>query len=101
MNASATHQGWENRGGRALPIATVVVAGALQLVVLVPFTVASGLVAPLWAIVGLYILWIAATAVLVVLARRRPLLTPLVPVVNAVLLWAAITAGETFLGWTA
>ena len=101
MSASATPEGWTNRGGRALPIAVVAIAGVLQLVVLVPFTVASGLVAPLWAIVGLYILWLAAAAVFVVLARRRPLLTPLVPVVNAALLWAAMTAGERLLGWTA
>jgi hypothetical protein len=86
--------------GRALGIGAVVVAGLAQLVVLVPFTVASGLVAPLWAIVLLYGLWLAGAVLLVRLARRRPLVTPLVPVVNGALLWLAISGGQAWLGWT-
>lgn len=104
MNEAAAGRagGWYGgTGGRGLAIATVVLAGALQLVVLVPFTVATGLLAPLWAIVGFYVLWGAAALVLVMMARRRPLATPLVPVANAALLWLAITAGEALLGWTA
>jgi len=88
-------------GGRVLPIAAVVVAGVAQLVVLVPFTVASGLVAPAWAIAVLIAMWIAFAFAFVRIARRRPLMTLLVPVANAALLWLAITAGERLLGWTA
>jgi hypothetical protein len=87
-------------GGRGLRIAAVVVAAAMQLVVLVPFTVASGLLAPLWAIVGFYVLWLAGAVVLVVTARRRPLATPLVPIANAALLWLGLTLGGLLLGWT-
>ena len=87
-------------GGRVVPILTVTVAGALQLLVLVPFTVASGLLAPPWAVAMLYVLWIAASAVLVVAARRRPLVTPVVPVINAGLLLAVVTVGEQLLGWS-
>jgi hypothetical protein len=87
--------------GRLVPRIVVAVAIVLQLVVLVPFTVASGLVAPLWAIIALHALWVAGAVGLALLARRRPLATPLVPAVNAALLWAAITVGEAWLGWTA
>lgn len=87
--------------GRLLRVAAIVLAAALQLVVLVPFTVASGLVAPLWAMLALYVLWAAAVLLLVRTARRQPLAAPLVPVANAVLLWLAITLGELALGWTA
>jgi hypothetical protein len=86
---------------RALELAVIIGAALLQLLVLVPFTVASGLLAPLWAVVTLYLLWLAAAAVLVRLASRRPLLTPAVPIVNAALLWLALTAGDVLLGWTA
>lgn len=103
MNASEAPQNeWMSRpAGRALPIAVVTLAAILQLVVLVPFTVASGLLAPLWAVVALYALWLVATTVLVHTARRRPLAAPLVPIGNALLLWVVISAGEAWLGWTA
>jgi hypothetical protein len=86
---------------RWLRIGSVVLAGALQLVALVPFTVASGLLAPLWAIVGFYLLWLVAAAALVGVARRWPLAAPLVPSLNLAVLWAGITLGERLLGWTA
>ncbi|HUG84963.1 MAG TPA: hypothetical protein VMM13_10380 [Euzebya sp.] len=79
----------------------IVIAVLLQLVVLVPFTVSSGLVAPLWAIIALGLLWLIAAAVLWQVAIRQPFATPVIPIANAVLLWAAITAGETWLGWMA
>lgn len=87
--------------GTLVPKLVVAVAIVLHLVVLVPFTVASGLVAPFWAIAAFFGLWLVGAGTLVLLARRRPLVAPLVPVVNATLLWAAITAGEGWLGWTA
>lgn len=87
-------------GGRALGIAAVVVAAALQLVVLVPFTVSSGLVAPLWAVLVLYALWVAAVVVLVRVARRQPLAAPLVPLANGALWWLAMAPDGALLGWT-
>ncbi|MFA9429492.1 hypothetical protein [Egicoccus sp. AB-alg2] len=81
-------------------IVALVVAALLQLVVGF-FTWSSGLVAPLWAIALLGLLWVAAVVVLVRLARRRPLATPAVPVVNGLLWWGLLTAGERLLGWTA
>ena len=86
--------------GRAVRGAVVAVAAVGQFIVLVPFTVASGLLAPLWAIVALYAIWAAAAAGLVLLARTRPFATPLVPIVNMALWWLVMTIGERFLGWT-
>lgn len=88
-----------DRLGRALPVLAVVLAGALQLVV-GWFTLASGLLAPLWAIGLLAVAWLVAVAVLVRISRRRPLAAPLVPVANGLLLWAVLSAGQGWLGWT-
>lgn len=78
----------------------VLVASLLQLVVGF-FTLSSGLVAPLWAVVLLGVLWVAGVVALVRVARRRPLVTPAVPVVNGAVWWLVLTLGERLLGWTA
>jgi hypothetical protein len=85
---------------RGLAAAVVVLAAILQLLVLVPFTIASGLLAPLWAVVVLHLVWLAATAALVKVARTRPFVTPAVPIANAALLWLVLTLGDVLLGWT-
>lgn len=85
---------------RVLRIVTVAVAYLLQLVLL-QFTVASGLLAPLWAVLMLYGVWLAATVLLVRTARSRPFAAPLVPLANVTVLWLVMTVGERALGWTA
>ncbi len=69
MNAESTPAS-QPRDGNPRIISTIVIALAatLQLVVAVPFTVATGLVAPLWAIVIAWSLWVAAAVVLVMTA---------------------------------
>ncbi len=96
-----TTPGAHDRRGHVLRVLAVVVASLLQLVVLVPFTVASGLLAPLPGVVAAYVLGLASVVVLILVARRRPLLSPLVPLANAALLWAMLTLGDALLGWTA
>ena len=60
----------------------------------------SVLMAPLYAVVLLWALWIAATVVLVRFRHRGPLL--LVVPVAAALLWVGIMSfGDAVLGWTA
>lgn len=88
-------------GGRGLPALAVAAAVVGQLVVLVPFTVASGLVAPAWAVVALHLLWLVCAALLWRTAHRRPLAAPLVPLGNAGVLWVLVTLGDIALGWTA
>lgn len=82
-------------------VATVI-GGAGQLVVGYFTLAAIGLIGvPVWGIVLLVGGWLAASAALVYLARRRPLLTTMVPVANALVLWAVVAAGGAWLGWSA
>jgi hypothetical protein len=90
-----------SRPGRDLLRAVVVAIAALgQLVVAVPFTAASGLLAPLAGIVMAWVLWAGCAVAFVLVARRWPLATPLVPLVNVGLLALLITFGDLALGWT-
>ena len=68
-----------------------------------PFA-ATGLLAPLWGIVLVYVWWIALAVVLVRLLRgqaRRPMLAPAVPVVALGGWFLLLTFGDLVLGWTA
>jgi hypothetical protein len=65
------------------------------------FYAASGLVAPLWAVVLLGLWWLVLGVALIVLARRGSWWTPAVPVVAYGTWWLVLTAGERLLGWTA
>ena len=65
------------------------------------FYVSAGLVAPLWAVILLMIIWTVLVVIGVLWFRRRPFLVLLLPVI-AVLVWfGVITVGERLLGWTA
>jgi hypothetical protein len=65
------------------------------------FYLSSGLVAPLWAVVGLIIVWSVLVVIGIWWFRRHPFRVLLLPVV-AVLIWfAVLTLGERLLGWTA
>ncbi|WP_228639287.1 hypothetical protein [Microtetraspora sp. AC03309] len=66
-----------------------------------PFYLASGLVAPLWAIIALLVVWLGLLGVCVGAIRARSAWGLAVPV-SAVGIWlGAVSAGEAFLGWTA
>ena len=65
------------------------------------FYAAAGLLAPLWAVLLLWALWVVLLWVLVRTWRRRPLLCLVVPVVAVAVFFAVITLGEQLLGWTA
>jgi hypothetical protein len=81
------------------PIVVAALAGALHLVVGY-FYLASGLLAPLYGLIPLWIWWVFLAWVLVRLARRGSWWTPAVPVVAAVTWWVVLSLGETLLGWT-
>ena len=95
-----TRAGTSTAGGAVLIRAAAVVA-MLALLVLAPFYFAAGLVAPLWAVVALVVLWLVLFVLGCLWWRRRPLWTLPLPVVAALVWWGGITAGETWLGWTA
>ncbi|MEV4840695.1 hypothetical protein AB0K05_39765 [Nonomuraea sp. NPDC049486] len=67
---------------------------------LVPFYVSSGLMAPLWAIIVLFAVWLALLVAAVQAVRARSPWGLLVPVVSLAFWWTAMSAGGTFLGWT-
>ena len=65
------------------------------------FYLASGLLAPGWAVALLLVVWLTLVVAAVVLLRRRqPLWVLLTPVAAALIWFAALTAGERWLGWT-
>ncbi len=65
------------------------------------FYAVSGLAIPLYALVPLWIFWVALAFRLQRLAIRRSWWTPAVPVVAAAVLVLTAAAGDAFLGWTA
>jgi hypothetical protein len=76
-----------------------VVGFALQAVAAV-FVAASGLMMPMWAVLVMWLVWLAGLAVQIV-HRRRPLVVVAVPIVVAAIWLLTGTLGETYLGWTA
>ena len=76
-----------------------VVACILQAVVGFMYLL-SGLVAPLYGVVILWAIWIAATVVLVRYRKRGPVIL-LVPIVSGAIWFAILSIGDAFLDWTA
>jgi hypothetical protein len=62
---------------------------------------ASGLLAPLWAVIALLVVWLLLAIAAWRLLRTAPRWVPAVPVAAAIVWFAALSAGETFLGWSA
>lgn len=87
--------------GRVLLERAVATVGVVGLLVTLPFYLASGLAAPLWAIVVLMIFWL----VLLITAFRwftsRPWLVLLIPFLAVAVWFGAMTLGEQVLGWQA
>jgi len=75
--------------------------GTALLLVALPFYMASGLMAPAWAIVVLLLVWLTLFVLAVRWFRSHPLRVLLLPVVAMAVWFAAMYAGELLLGWTA
>lgn len=79
------------------------VLGALALVALAalaPFFLASGLMAPTWAVLLFAAVWLALFAAGCVWIRRRPLRVIPLPFIAAAVWFGGMTAGGELLGWT-
>jgi hypothetical protein len=74
------------------------IAGMLPVL---PFYLASGLVAPAWAVVALLACWAGVTYLGFRLRRVRPYLVVALPFVAMAWWFLALTVGEAWLGWTA
>jgi len=79
----------------------VAAVGVVLLLALLPFYLSSGLVAPLWAIGLLLLVWIALFVLAVRWFRARPWWVLVLPFVAAAVWFGTLSAGERFLGWTA
>lgn len=66
-----------------------------------PFYLASGLVAPLWAIVVLLVVWAGLVGTAGWAVYRRSAWGLMVPFLGIGLWLGGVSAGEAFLGWTA
>ena len=79
------------------------VLGVLALVamlVLAPFFLASGLMAPGWAVVVFSVIWVALFVLGCLWIRRRPLWVIPLPFVAAAIWLGGMSAGGAWLGWT-
>ena len=77
------------------------VIGLLGHLVMLVWFAACGLVAPLWAVGALLVVWLVLLVIGLRLRRRRAGLMLLIPLVDVAVWVATINAGEHFLGWTA
>lgn len=79
------------------------VLGGLALaatVALAPFFLASGLMAPGWAVALFIAIWVALVVLGALLVRRRPLWVIPIPFAAALIWLGGMSAGEAWLGWT-
>lgn len=83
-----------------MPLVASVVTGVAHLAVGYLYLI-SGLVAPVWALITLWVWWVALSYVGLRLARKKSYLVLLVPVVGIVSWVALMAVGGRFLGWSA
>ena len=80
----------------------VIGAVALALTVaLAPFFIASGLMAPGWAVAAFIAIWAALVVLGALWIRRHPLRVVPIPFLAAALGLGGMSAGGAWLGWTA
>lgn len=88
-------------GGHRILERVVAALGVLGLIGALPVYVSSGLVAPLWAIVVLLLVWAALAVLSLRWFTRRPWVVLVLPLIAAAFWFATITLGEQVLGWQA
>ena len=87
---------------QARPSVIGYVLGGLALAALLAMSIlflATGLLAPLWAIIGFIAVWASLFVLGCVWIRRHPWRVVLLPLVAGAILFGGINAGEAFLGW--
>jgi hypothetical protein len=99
-DAGTAYRPARHRGFPAWAVAVGWVGIVLHLLVGFPFLV-SGLVAPGYGVIALWVVWAVLLAVALRVRARRPVWTPAVPVAAFGLWQGAIAAGGAWLGWQA
>jgi hypothetical protein len=87
---------------RSRPPVIAYVLGGLALAALLAMSIlfiASGLLAPTWAVIGFITAWAILFVLGCVWIRRHPWRVVLLPFVAGAILFGGINAGESFLGW--
>ena len=74
----------------------VALAGLLAMSILF---FATGLLAPLWAIIGFIAVWLILFVLGCAWIRRHPWRVVLLPIIAAAVLYGGLSAGEALLGW--
>jgi hypothetical protein len=77
--------------------------GGLALAALLAMSIwfiATGLMAPLWAVIGFVVIWVILVVLGFVWIWRHPWRVVLLPVIAAGILFGGLRAGATLLGWT-
>jgi hypothetical protein len=77
-----------------------VVGVVLQVIIAYPLA-ALGLVAPVWAVVGLLAVWAIVLVVVIWQYNTRPWLALAAPFATVAIALAVVAAGGAFLGWQA
>ena len=79
----------------------VAALGMLLLLAVLPFYLASGLMAPMWAVVVLLSVWVVLFVLAIKWFGRHPYRVLSLPFAAVAIWFPAMYAGDTFLGWTA
>jgi hypothetical protein len=75
--------------------------GIALMMAMLPFYLASGLMAPMWAIIVLLLIWVTLFGLALHWFRRHPVRVLMLPLLAAGIWFGAMYAGEGLLGWTA
>jgi hypothetical protein len=89
-------------GVRPKPSVVAYIFGGLALAGLLGMSIlffATGLLAPLWAVVGFVAIWVVLFVLGCIWIRRHPWRVLLLPFIAAAVLYGGINAGEGLLGW--
>lgn len=70
------------------------------MLVLAPFFLTSGLMAPGWAVAGFVVIWLLLFALGCLWVRRTPIRVLPLPFVAAAVWFGGMSAGGAWLGWT-
>jgi hypothetical protein len=101
MSTSSAETVVPDRPRHSFPAVLAGWAGIVGQLATLVWYMASGLIAPGWAVIGLLATWLVLFGVAIYLLRKRPAWVLAVPVAAALIWFGVMAAGEAWLGWTA